>query len=135
MSGKIEKIPFCFGREDNERVRTNRRGSARILNIRSKNNRAIFNANQRPGSNSEDGLVRFGVGCRPFLLRASLGCSMEYHLKVENVNASITVDVSILVRARALQYLGYDDLNILNIDSVVAVGIPHIDLMMRGTHH
>ena len=63
------------------------------------------------------------------MLRASLGCSMEYDLKVENVNASITVDVSIVVRARALQYLGYDDLDILNVDSVVAVGVPHIDLM------
>ena len=63
------------------------------------------------------------------MLRASLGSSMEYHLKVEHVNASITVDVSIVVRARALQYLGYDDLDILNVDSVVAVGVPHIDLM------
>jgi hypothetical protein len=129
VSGKIEKIPFCFGREDNERVRTNRRGYARIFKIRSENYRAIFNAGQRLASRREDGLVGFGVGWRPFLLRASLGCSMEYDLKVENVNASITVDVSIVVRARALQYLGYDDLDILNVDSVVAVGVPHIGLI------
>jgi len=54
---------------------------------------------------------------------------MEYELKVENVNATIPVDISIVIRARALEYLGYYDLNVLNVDSVVAVCIPHVNLV------
>lgn len=133
MSGKIEKVSFSLGREYNERVGTNRRQSGCITKILFNNYLALFKVYRLTDFRSKDRVLRLCFGGWSFFLRASLGRSMEYNLKVENVNAPITVDVSIVVRARPLQYLSYDYLNVLDVDSVVAVGIPHIDLMTCGT--
>jgi hypothetical protein len=131
VRGESEKVPFSFEGKHN-RVGIDRCSYRCILSVKLNDCRAILNTDGQAVLLNRDRFVRLRLGGRGFLLRASPGCLSQHELEIEHIDAPVAIDIATTVGTRTLEYFGDDDLNVLNVDPVVAVGIAEGDVMPPG---